>query len=75
MPLMPDLRGQNVLKTFKMAIRPKRRKTRTELESFVSLDLFSLNVQNYISGSLRRCDRSHPLPRGSARSLSHRPKI
>ena len=41
----PDLRALHVLKTFEMAIRRKRRTTRTEL-SFLSLGLFSLIFKN-----------------------------
>jgi len=42
----PDLEGQNVIKSFEMAIRHNRRTTRTELQSFLSLDLFSLTFKN-----------------------------
>ena len=42
----PDLGDHNVLETFEMAIRHKRRTTRTELESFLSLDLFLLKFKN-----------------------------
>jgi len=44
----PDLGGQNALKIFEMAIRHDRRPTRTELESFLSLNLFSLTFKNII---------------------------
>jgi len=49
----PDLWGQNVLKTFEMAIRHNRRTTRTELESFLTLDLLSLTFKNIFLVLLR----------------------
>jgi len=49
----PDLWGQNVLKTFEMAIRHNRRTTRTELESFLALDLLSLTFKNIFLVLLR----------------------
>jgi len=44
----PDLGGQNALKTFEMVIRHDRRPTRTELESCLSLNLFSLTFKNIL---------------------------
>jgi len=43
----PDLEGQNVIKSFEMAIRHNRRTTRTELQSF-----FVADVLKYFSGFL-----------------------
>ena len=54
MPLIPipiGGGGQNVLKTIETAIRHNRRATQMDLESFLSLDLFSPTLQN-ISGPL-----------------------
>jgi len=36
------------LRTFDMAIQHKRRTTRTELESFLSVDLFSLTLKIFL---------------------------
>ena len=55
-------RGQNVLKTFEMAIRHNRRTTRTESESFLSLDLFSLSFKNIFLVLFRGGGRSPPFP-------------
>jgi len=44
----PDLGGQNAVKIFEMAIRHDRRPTRTQLESFLSLNLFSLTFKNIL---------------------------
>ena len=44
----PDLGGQNALKTFEMVIRHDRRPTRTEFESCLSLNLFSLTFKNIL---------------------------
>jgi len=50
----PDLWGQNVLKTFEMAIRHNRLTRRTELgRVFLSLDLFSLTFKNIFLALLR----------------------
>jgi len=46
-----DLWDQNVLRTFEMAIRHKRRATGTELESFLSLDSFSLTFKFFFGPS------------------------
>ena len=57
-----DLGGQNVLRTFEMAIRHYRRTTRTEREreNFLSPDLFSLTFKNIVVSLLR--GRSPPCP-------------
>ena len=49
----PDLGGQNVLKTFEMAIRHKRQTTRTELETerqFSVAAFIFTHFQKYFSG-------------------------
>jgi len=58
--------GQNVLKTIETAIRHNRRTTQTDLESFLSLDLFSPTLQN-IFGPLTGGggDRPHRPPMDS----------
>jgi len=79
--ICPDVGGQNVLRTFEMAIRYNRRPTRTELEreSFLSLNLFALSFKNSqifsspftAKGGDR--PRRPPLSYGSA--TGHAPKI
>jgi len=66
----PDLWGQNVLKTFEMAIRHNRRTTRTELESFPALDLLSLTFKNiFLALLLGEWEGDHPITsHGSATS-------
>jgi len=43
----PDLEGQNVIKSFEMAIRHNRRTTRTELLSFFVAGFILTDVQKY----------------------------
>jgi len=43
----PDLEGQNVIKSFEMAIRHNRRTTRTELQSFFVAGFILTDVQKY----------------------------
>jgi len=62
----PDLGGQNVLKTVEMAIRHNSRRTRTESESFRSLDLFWVTFINILSGPLTRGTIAPIAPYGSA---------
>ena len=64
----PDLGSQNILETFEMATRHTRWTTRTELESFLSLDLFSLTFNNIFLAVLGggRSDRPHRPAHGSA---------
>ena len=48
----PDLEGQNVIKSFEMAIRHNRRTTRTELQSFFVAGFILTDVPKYFSGFL-----------------------
>jgi len=48
---VPIYGGQNVLKIFEMTIRHNRWTTRTEPDSFLSLDLFSLRSKIFLSPS------------------------
>ena len=48
----PDLEGQNVIKSFEMAIRHNRRTTRTELQSFFVAGFILTDVLKYFSGFL-----------------------
>jgi len=69
----PDLWGQNVLKTFEMAIRHNRRTTRTELESFLTLDLLSLTFKNIFLVLLRGGDdRPHVSATGPLQNCGSR---
>jgi len=61
----PDLGGQNVLKTFEMAIPRKRRTTRVTngiRESFLSLDLFFRVCSKIFFWYSRGWGRSPPSP-------------
>jgi len=49
----PDLRAQHVLKTFEMAIRRKRRTTRTELRVFCRWVYFHLYSKIFLWPSSR----------------------
>ena len=61
MPASLDLGGQNVVKTFEMAIRHKRRTTRTELERVLCVAGFIFtHVQKYFSGFF--CGRGSDRP-------------
>ena len=58
----PDLGDHDVLETFEMGIRHKRRTTRTELQSFLSLDLFLLTFKNIsLALDLRGCELPFPV--------------
>jgi len=73
----PDLWGQNVLKAFELAARPTTRTTRSELESFLSLDLFSLTFKNTFLLDLLGggSNRSHRLRYGSATGQIDRTEV
>jgi len=58
----PDLGGQDVVKTFEIAIRYNTRTTRMELEFFLSLDLFLLTFINIFSGPLTGEGGDRPPP-------------
>jgi len=67
----PDLGGQNVLKTFEMAIRHYRRTTWTELERVFCCSIFFTYIEVYFYGPLQGGgDRPHRRPpNGSAIAL------